>query len=665
MQSLQWYFSRLARMSAAEIAHRAGNAARLGLRRLGWERTAPVPEPDESLPGAAFLSIPASIDAAGYIAAADRILAGRFDLFNLHDRLLGFPPEWNRDPLSGRLAPMTHGRLLDYRDERLVGNIKYLWEPSRHLHLVTLAQAYALTRNSRYASGIRHYLQSWLSSCPYPLGPHWSSSLELGIRLINWSLTWQLIGGSDSELFHDAEGKQLKRAWLASIHRHTHSICTHLSRYSSANNHLIGEACGVWIAATTWPFWPEMARHGEQCRAILEAEMLSQNAQDGGNREQAFSYQQFVLDFLLLAALAGRASGHAFSTAYWARLEAMTRFIAAMLDVAGNMPMIGDADDGYVTQLSPESGFRPFVSLVATGALLLNDSALARKAGTLDDKTRWLAGPDSDLRFEQLRSQTAAGKPSAQSFPDSGYYLLGSDFDSDDEVRMLIDAGPLGYLSIAAHGHADALSFTLNAGGTEILIDPGTYAYHTEPEWRRYFRSTRAHNTVEIDGDDQSIQRGNFMWTKHAAARCLEFHPQASSGYFVGEHDGYARLPDPVRHRREIRHIRHSTDRHEITITDTLFCSGQHRVARHWHFAEDRVISARGDLWHTRAGRFAITIRPLEPLGGSLLFHGGSAAEGGWVSRSFGQRVPAPTLRWDSKINGDTVLRTLIEVTTT
>ncbi len=82
-------------------------------------------------------------------------------------------------------------------------------------------------------------------------------------------------------------------------------IAGNLSRFSSANNHLIGEAAGVYVAASTWPLWPQMAEWGERCRLVLEEECHKQNAPDGGNREQAFAYQTFVLDFLLIAGTGG------------------------------------------------------------------------------------------------------------------------------------------------------------------------------------------------------------------------------------------------------------------------------------------------------------------------------------------------------------------------
>ena len=63
-----------------------------------------------------------------------------------------------------------------------------------------------------------------------------------------------------------------------------------------------------------------------------------------------------------------------------------------------------------------------------------------------------------------------------------------------------MDVGPLGYLSIAAHGHADALAVTLSAEGRELIVDPGTASYYGNPAWRTVHRGTRVHPTVCVDG---------------------------------------------------------------------------------------------------------------------------------------------------------------------
>jgi hypothetical protein len=658
MQSLTWYANRLSRMSGAEIAHRLGKAARAAVSRVS-NGAAVAPAPPQLHPNTRhFIAENPAVNARTYTTAAQRILEGRHRIFALDACRLDCPPEWNRDPLTGQLAPAKPAELLDYRDERVVGNIKYLWEPNRHLHFVTLAQAYALTGEQQYVSELERQLDSWWQQCPPGIGPNWASSLELGIRLINWSLAWQLLGGLRAPCFAGAAGQMFRRKWLELIYLHARGVTRNLSRFSSANNHLIGEVAGVYVASVTWPYWQELQRWGEQCHEILEAEALAQNAPDGGNREQAMSYQQFVLDFMLLAGLAGRTCNQEFAPRYWQRIDAMVDFLASMMDVRGHVPMIGDADDGYAVRLVPDDKFCPYRSLIATGALLFERSDLARKAGTLDDKTRWLLGPEADERFNALLCESTQAYEPRRAFSETGIYLLGSALETHDEIRLLVDAGPLGYLSIAAHGHADALAILLNVAGHEVLIDPGTYAYHTEPEWRRYFRSTRAHNTLVVDDVDQSEQAGNFMWTEHARARCTEISFGARAQGFAGEHDGYQRLEDPVTHRRAIAYDGTSTT---FVVTDQLVCAGRHRTSRHWHFAERLDPRVRDDGTCTlQIGGYTVTLTPLEKPDAVSVYRGGSPEEGGWISRSFGRKTPCTTVVWHSAIEGDTQLATRI-----
>src|SRR5690606_7366430 len=108
-----------------------------------------------------------------------------------------------------------------------------------------------------------------------------------------------------------------RERWLGAIYRHMQFLNRNFSRFSSANNHLIGEAAGLYLGTLTWPYWREAVRWRRRARRELLREALRQNAPDGVNREQAISYQQFVLDFLLLAALAGRANGDDFPVSYW------------------------------------------------------------------------------------------------------------------------------------------------------------------------------------------------------------------------------------------------------------------------------------------------------------------------------------------------------------
>jgi hypothetical protein len=645
-------------MSVPELLHRVQQKASARIEKLGIGTADSVPRADLSRSARGFVGPDSCAASEPYVQAAAAVLAGDLRVFGL-DYAGGAIPQWNRDPKTGTVAPLKFGKTLNYRDESLVGDIKYLWEPNRHLHLVTLAQAYRLTRDQRFLHGVRLQLESWFAQCPYLLGPNWSSSLELGIRLINWSIVWQLIGGISSPAFAGKHGASFRESWLRSIYQHMHFIRGHFSRYSSANNHLIGEAAGLFVGAVTWPFWERCRRWGDDAQGVLEREAQLQNAPDGVNREQAVSYQQFVLDFLLIPALAGRANGQEFSRECWQRIEAMLEYLASIMDVGGHVPMIGDADDGYAVRLSQEPDFCPYRSLLATGAILFRRGDLKAKAGRLDDKTRWLVGADAQREYDTLPAEPHA-LPVRRVFPDGGYYIVGCDFETDREIRGIVDVGPLGYLSIAAHGHADALALTLSVGGREFLVDPGTYAYHTQKQWRDYFRGTAAHNTVVVDGQNQSEIGGNFMWLHHAEARCELWESNDGEDRLVGAHNGYGRLPDPVVHRRTIVLDKGSRT---FDIDDQLLCEGEHTVDRCWHFAESCEVVVQSDCSVVaRSGSYSIRIVPGELNVEAFDRRGVADPIGGWVSRSFDMKTQSASVVWRSHIQGNTTLRAKVEV---
>ena len=164
-------------MSPPEIRHRIARACNLRIEQLRIERkvgrrNSAVPEADLAPDVPRWIAAPTGIDAAPYVAAAERFAAGCFDVFALRGVNLGMRPHWNRDPKTGIEAPLAFGMLFDYRDPAQAGDINYLWEPNRHDHLVTLAQAYALTGNRRHFDALWRHLESWLVACPPGLGPN-------------------------------------------------------------------------------------------------------------------------------------------------------------------------------------------------------------------------------------------------------------------------------------------------------------------------------------------------------------------------------------------------------------------------------------------------------------------------------------------------------------
>jgi hypothetical protein len=625
-----WLVNRLRCMSVAEVGYRIQQAAVTRVAKRMRARAAPP------LPRARTFNVQGSpalpqAERDALLADADSICAGHVVLFANRRFDVGMPPAWNRDPDSGVVGPAIYAGDIAITNREQVGDIKHVWELNRHLHLVRLAQAWTVTNDAAWLHALHAQLRSWLDQCPPLVGPNWTSSLELGIRLINWGLVWQLIGGEGSGLFAGEAGQRLRADWLDSIHAHCSAIARHLSRHSSANNHLIGELAGLYVGASIWPCWKASGAWLEQARRELEHEAQAQFSRDGVNREQAFAYHVFSSEFLFVAGLVGQACDHPFSRAYWTSLQRALRFLRSVRDVGGNVPMVGDADDGIVFRLDAPGGDR------ADQLLALGDAVL-RRMQPAHPGVRWLLHAVPGKRPDADPHESDTG----WAFPDGGYLLFGSHFGEADEIKGMVDCGPLGYLGIAAHGHADALALTLSVGGEECLVDPGTYSYWQEPKWRDYFRGTSAHNTVRIDGLDQSVSGGRFMWLKKARAS-IERMPQSPHEFdFRGAHDGYERLADPVRHMRSVRYDAASAT---LTVRDEIAAKKHHQVELFWHFAPGLDVRLNSAGLHVRGKRFALQ---MHAHGADLkleLVRGNENPPLGWYSRTYESRQPCDVLK--------------------
>lgn len=658
MSSLFWKARRLRAMGLSEIIYRVIQAVRAiaEKRGIGLARNTQRVSSNMGNPWVDVMPTRFGESSEQYLHRADEVIAGKFTVFSMTKAEIGFPPDWLKDPKTGVRSPLVFGKSLDYRKEELVGDIKYLWEPNRHLELVWLAQAWHLSGEDKYLSAVERLLSSWFTQNPYPLGPNWTSSLEHGIRLINWSFAWHLLGGEESPLFAGEEGADLKSAWLDAVYTHCFFISKHFSRYSSANNHLLGENAGLYVAALTWPCWSESQSWRRISADALEREALLQNAEDGGNREQATWYHHEVADMMTICALVGRANGYDFSRAYWDRLEALMGFLASIMDVAGNVPMIGDSDDALIVGLPIDRDV--YSSLLATAGVLFSRADFKEKSNGIDDKTRWFLGDVAEQAFQEV-STAGISLPVKKAFPDSGYHILGTNFEAADEVRMIADSGPLGYLSIAAHGHSDALSLCLSVGGREVLVDPGTFAYHTLQKWRDYFKGTSAHNTVRVDSLDQSVSGGNFLWSTHANSKCTDYVSTDDHDIWSAEHDGYLRLQDPVLHARSV-----NFDKKDgvFDILDTLSCKGDHSIELHWHCSEFCKVELIEGLAQITTGHVVVEVMMPGCDFQLDLVCGQETPPLGWISRHFDYKAPASTIRWSGTISSSTELRTLITV---
>jgi len=670
MQPLTWYLRRLRAMPPREMAWRVRSALQgaadqcllpLRQRRLPPRalegRNGDAAARELRLVGTElgeWAAGPPALEAgwcARLCSEAEVIANHRLSFFDLENQHLGEPIDWNRDHKHGKAAPMRFAPWIDYRDFAVTGDCKFVWEPNRHHQLVVLGRAYRATGDVCYAAALKAQLDSWLEQCPYGIGMNWRSPLELGIRLINW--VWALDMVRDSGVLDEA----LRTRLLNSVYLHLWEISRKYSRGSSVNNHLVGEAAGVFIGSTYFHSLKRSARWRAHSRDILCEEILRQTYPDGCTREQALGYHLFVLQFFLLAGLVGRWSGEDFPSAYWERLERMFAFVGALSEGGRTLPMFGDGDDGYVLDLGGERGDpRPWL---AVGAVLYGRADFKAWAGGWSEPALWLLGREGRDRFEAI-PQPGKSPLASRAMSDAGYYLLQSGrCDGPDRISVVFDCGELGMGPLAAHGHADALAFTLRVFGEDVLVDPGTYDYFTYPRWREYFRSTRTHNTVVIDGRDQSEMLGPFMWGAKARAKCVLWEPSGDGGKVSGEHDGYARLPDAVVHRRTLEL---DGPKRELTVRDDILTRGRHDAQVYFHLAENcGVIQAAPNRYEIDVGPGGVTIE-LDPRLSVRTLCGSEDPIGGWVSRGYHRKATSTTLVGHCAVAGNTSLVTRITI---
>ena len=559
---------------------------------------------------------------------AQRLLAHNMRIFAYPEVGCAAHISWRADLVHGVESGLDHWSRIPHLDFSKVGDSKIIWEPNRHQHLVTLALAYCLTGNERYAEECFAQCEDWQRENPYLRGINWASSLEVAFRAWSWMWMIHLLVGSRA-----MSGRRLGEV-IRALDFHADFIAANLSTYYSPNTHLLGEGFALFVIGLLFPELRHSETHREKGREILLKEITRQVREDGSHAEQSTSYHRYATDFFLCAAILADRNGCPFPSSYRAQLESMVEFMVHTAWPDGTHPMIGDADGG---RLLPFGARNPndYRSTLSTAAVYFEREDFRERAGQLSEETLWLLGPDAVSRFQGLTPKPPA--ETSRAFPQSGFVVMRNDWQSDSNM-VAFDAGPQG-MGSCGHGHADALSVVCSAQGTLWLVDPGTFVYTASHEWRDYFRSTHAHNTVVVDGQEQAQPGDAFKWLNLCPARLEGWATLPNLDYASGTHEGYKRLVQPVVHRRRVVFVK--PDR--WFLLDDLSGSGTHSLEFLFHFPPEVQLRVDEHLcWATKDGsRFLVMSDPRVSLDTT---RGEEGRLQGWYSRDYGQREAAPVL---------------------
>jgi len=368
--------------------------------------------------------------------------------------------------------------------------------------------------------------------------------------------------------------------------------------YIATSNHYLSDVVGLlWLGLLL----PELRSAREWREFGLDQtlnEMDKQVLADGVDFEASTGYHRFVTELLLYSFVLCRANNVEIDKRYWSRLHQMLSYIRAYLRPDGFAPLIGDADSGEVLPIRHRRA-DDHAYLLQIGAVVFNDHELTAEA---------------------------AG---SQAFPQAGTYIM-----RDRDLYLCFNTSGAGINGRGSHGHNDALSVEVSAGGRPFIVDPGTYVYSADLQKRHEFRSTAYHSTVQIDGNEQNtISRDMpFVIGNEAQPRVLEWKTGDDFDKVVAEHYGYA----PVTHRRSVTFNKRERS---WLIEDEFSGDGDHLYEVRFHFDAGLDVTASDTSVQSRAGDVRLRISSLNSELAPVL-------ESQPVSRDYGEVRDATSACW-------------------
>lgn len=596
------------------------------------------------------------------VAEADKVCAHIFDLLGSGDMNLdefkqqhpasgemGYLP-WHCDFKSAhRWNPKTYYKRIRRAPYPGGYDIKVPWELSRCQHFVRLGQAYWFTGDETYAREFVAQVTDWIEQNPPHLGVNWACTMDVATRAVNWIWGYYFFRDSSS-LTNEFRGRFFK-----SLLSHGRHIVDNLER--GACNHYISDLVGLVYLGITFPEFGEAETWREIGLQELWSEMFKQVYEDGVDFEASTSYHRLVTELFLSPIILCQLNNIEVPDEVMGRLEKMMEFVMYYTKPDGTVPLIGDADNGRLHRLKtwtdPEREWVDHRYLLAIGAILFGREDFAQAADQWEEAF-WLLGEQAIVFKEQFdQKNLPLLQLESRAFPHAGIYVM----RYDDDLYMIIDAGPNGQNSNMGHAHCSTLSFELCVDGCTWLVDPGTYTYTSDYMARNYFRSTACHNTVMLDGQEiNSFEaHGLFRMANHANPRINRWVTTENYDLLDAQHSGFRRLPKPVIHRRQIYFDRHAAF---WILQDVFTGEGEHRFDIFFHWAPVQVVRDEAEplaiLGIDKKSGTRLLISPLLNDGLSLRI------DRGIISQGYGTRTEAPVVCYSKRAEVPTQFITLI-----
>ncbi len=503
---------------------------------------------------------------------AEQALAHKIDLLGSGLIELGEDIDWTKDYKTGYSWPNRYFRDINYNNPERPSDVKVPWEISRLQWLMPAGQAYLLTGDERYADAVKDVLSHWILHNPVARSVNWSCTMEAALRI--FTLTWFFHVFKHSKAWQD---QSFREQLLICIYLHGDFTERYIEQAEINGNHFTADAAAMVIAGLFFNQGEAPSRWHKQGWELLNKEIKLQVFPDGVDYEASVPYHRLVLELFFFPALHRKLIGLSIDLDYHTYLVNMTEFAIAYSRADGTVPLWGDADDARTLPFGTQvvNDHRYLAAMVGVG---LDEQKLTQwHRGAIGEHV-WLYGPDvADKIQAQVQPELI---PESTAFADGGFFVM-----QNEQDHIFIDCGPVGLADRGGHGHNDCLSFTAVLAGEELITDSGAYLYTASYEDRNLFRSTAYHNTPQVDGEEiNRFIAWDYLWNLHYDAKpeVKHWHSDNQQAIFIGSHQGYEKLAEPVVPIRTIT-LEHAA--HRLTIKDEFSGTGEHDFSIPLHLA--------------------------------------------------------------------------------
>lgn len=574
----------------------------------------------------------------GAVAEADALLAGQWSYFRTTPMRVGFPPQWNREPLSGKEAPLNqHWAAFS---EQQYGDIKLIWEASRFGPVFALARAYVVTRDEKYPEAFWRLIESWATDNQPQMGPNWRCGQEASFRIMAWYFALHAFANSP----HTTSERLRRLVLMIAVHaaRIERNIGYALSQN---NNHGVSEAVALWTVGLLSPELRDAERWRKKGRRLLERLAPEQIYSDGSYIQHSVMYHRLMLHDFLWAMRLGELNSQLLSERLYGAIQRAVDFLAAMVDpLSGAAPNYGSNDGACVLPLNG-CGYEDLRPVLQAANYLVRREHLYG-VGPWDEDLLWLFGPTALHRAKKQQPEVTAAPSTVQG--DSGYFVM-----RGPETSAMIRCARYRHRP----AQADQLHMDLRWRGLSLVCDAGTYLYNGAAPWENALAKTSVHNTVTVDDQDQMVRFGRFLWLHWAQGDTELFRTGSPVRHdlWQGRHDGYRDAG--VIHRRAVLRFND-----QWVVVDDVCGVGRHAARLQWllsdfpceiqkHSAEITFQTPRGqffvNLWCSQPATFSLVRGGQRLLGPAMTGYETDVLRG-WFSPSYAVRKPAVSVALES-----------------